>query len=185
MNVSMDLFTSSMGLVRQTTTDRVSNEGSDRTFRSIAEREEEKKQQEQSAGLPFPGQESQEDRSRIESLKSQAQQIASQADGELSSGQKSQLKAIQQEIGKISGMPMTENLVESAKKEAEQRKIELDTEQDVYAQSLSQDMEQLFGDSAQMNMAGNPGLQMLQQNALVTSIKSAGSTGLSGVKSRV
>ena len=135
----------------------------------VGEKEEEKKQQ---ALLPFPNQLSVEEKHKVDQLKAQAMQIASQAEEGLTSSQEAQIKSIQQQIGDITGMPMSENLAESAKKLAEQNKVEKKS-----ALNAEEDTE-LRAEQARMMSGGDDetaqhaGQGMLEHNALVTKIKS-------------
>lgn len=181
MNVSLDGGVGFLDLKTEALTGSYRQNSDQLSFRSIAEQEEEKRTQEQQSehtpGLPFPGQETPEERQRIEQLKNKAMQIASQAEGELTSEQEAQIKDIQQEIGKISGEPMSENLAAKAKEAAKQNKLEEEyiPEED----SKPEDNMGQFGEAgSEFGFGQNgPGMGMLRQNALVTSIKMGSGPG--------
>lgn len=180
MNVSMD---GALGFLEVKTTPLTSadRQGTDQlSFRSIAEQEEETRKQERSeqqVGLPFPGQETPEERHRIEQLKSKAMQIAAQSENGLTPEQEAEIKAIEKEIGKISREPMSEDLSGKAKKMAEQ--VRLEQNEILEEQSEFQTRIEEF-DAFGVELPkgdGGPGMAMLRQNALVTSIKSVGAGG--------
>lgn len=155
--------------------------------RNIDEQQAEKEQAEgrgqAEPGLSFPGQLSREEKQRIENLKSQAMQIASQGEDGLTAGQMSQIKAIEQEISNIGDMPMSENLMEKAKGVAEanqkdkvaqggQAEPDGQTEDE---QAFAEEMLAATGDDPKGD--GGPGMAMLRQRALVTAIKGFASGG--------
>lgn len=149
--------------------------GVDAYARSI---EEQQKEKEDAAphNMGLPGQESSQDRQRIESLRNQAMQIASQAHNGLSASQEAQIKDIERKIGKLSNLPMNENISNQAKKAAEENKIQQEQpiEDETMEQFQTQSEELQSGDASLTGFEGQPGMKMLHQNALVTAIKSSG-----------
>ena len=135
--------------------------------------EEEKKK---SPGLPFPSHPVAGEREEAERLKSQAMQIASQANGELTPSQEAQIKAIEKEVGEISGMPMTESLVDKAKEMAKQNKLEGEKAQSGETGAETTDPKEPQATLGQpgADPQGQAGQQMLHNNALATKIKSLG-----------
>lgn len=179
MNVSMD---GGVGFLDMKTVPLAGRgpQGSEQDYyRSIADQEEERLQAEKpeaenspSPGLPFPGQETREERMRIEQLKNQAMQIASEAEGGLSTEQESRIKAIEQEIRKISHQPMAEDLSGKAKKMAEQNRVDLEEAagQEKEFQARMDELDE--SDSKTSGESLGAGGAMLRQNALVTAIRS-------------
>ena len=145
--------------------------------RSIDEQEEEARKGETATpGIGMPGAVSEQERQEMELLRNKAMQIASQAEGDLTPGQEAEIKSIQHRINELGGMPMSENLTQAAKETAKQNQFQKRMEN---AEPEPTDMavgefQTLDGEDGALN----PGLQMLQRNALVTSIKSAGSQGM-------
>jgi hypothetical protein len=188
MNISSDLTSSPYGfedLVSKARPRQAEGLPQD-AFTSIAEEEEKKRQQAHPGGGAFPGQMSEEDRAKVEMLKSRAEQIAAQAENGLSSGQEAEIKDIQKQIGDITKMPMNENLVEKAKDQAEAKKAEAQANADQDDPSRNGQDGNMPGDQNRLDMAGQPGNQMLRQNAFITSVKTAGASlgASSGLKGR-
>ncbi|MGE4195428.1 MAG: hypothetical protein AB7E51_18750 [Pseudodesulfovibrio sp.] len=187
MNISTDLLDSPIGFDKLVSRPRVgSDEGKGNPFGLVTEKE---KQQEDSAvgGFSIPNEMTEEERARVESLKALAQQIASQADGSLDATQAARIKDIQKEIGKITKMPMGENLLESARRQAQANRLEKElqggNEDDAAAASVDDAMSAEENDP--LGLAGQPGKQMLHQKAFVTSVRTAGpGLSASSLKSR-
>jgi len=171
MNVSMDVGTSYSDF--GSTYRKVKSPEKDfgGQVNNLAADPEEKKGKGQSAvTFSFPNQLSAEEQQKVDALKNQAMQIAAQAKEGLSSGQMAQIKAIEQQIGKITGMPMSENLGEAAKKVAEQAKAENQLSQDMEEVQSQQSASQM-GEEKAGDMSAQSGTQMLQQKASMTAIK--------------
>jgi hypothetical protein len=187
MNISGDLTSSPYGFERLVSKPRVGQEegGPKDLFASIAEEEERQRQEARPSPGGIPGGMSEEDKSKVEMLMSRAEALAAQGEDGLTAGQEAEIRDIQKEISKIAKMPMGENLVEKAKDQAEARKAENQ------ASGGQDDQEQngrgnlMPDDPDRLDMADQPGNRMLQQNAYVTSVKTAGaSLGASGFKGR-
>ncbi|WP_319582982.1 hypothetical protein [uncultured Pseudodesulfovibrio sp.] len=187
MNISGDLTSSPYGFADLVTKARAGREDgvSKDLFVSIAEEEEKQRQGANQGAVSLPGGMSQEDRDKVEMLKSKAEAIASQAENGLTSGQEAEIRHIQKQISQISKMPMGENLVAKAKDQAQARKAENESFDDQNDPTKDRRDGQLPGDPNRLDMADQPGNRMLQQNAFVTSVKTAGAgLGSSGFKSR-
>jgi len=181
MNISMDIGStaSDFGSVFRTAKPQQSDFGEALAGGASGAPDEEERKK--SIGIGFPNQLSAEEQHRVDTLKNQAMQIASQSDGEMTASQQAQVKAIEQQVSDITGMPMSENLVDKAKKVAEDTKKVTDQTKAEQEEALtasnqidSQSFADLqgFGDQSGLGAEGQTGLQMLQQNALVTQIKS-------------
>ncbi|OIQ49631.1 hypothetical protein BerOc1_01556 [Pseudodesulfovibrio hydrargyri] len=187
MNISGDLTSSPVGFLDQVTKAREArDEGiSKDSFVSIAAEEERLRQEARPGSAGIPGGMSEEDKSKIEMLKSRAEAIAAQGENGLTSGQEAEIRDIQKQISKISKMPMGENLVEKAKDQSEAKKTEKQAfgDQDDPANNGRGGM--MPEDPDRLDMADQPGNRMLRQNAFVTSVKTAGAgLGASGFKSK-
>jgi len=112
----------------------------------------------------------------VERLFGRAEQIAAQAENGLSSGQEAEIKDIQKQIGDITKMPMNENLVEKAKDQAEAKKAEAQANADQDDPSRNGQDGNMPGDQNRLDMAEQPGNQMLRQNAFITTVKTAGAS---------
>ncbi|MEF2232388.1 MAG: hypothetical protein V3571_15755 [Pseudodesulfovibrio sp.] len=143
--------------------------------RNIDEQQEEKEEQSSTPGIGLPGSVSQQERQEMELLRNKAMQIASQAEGELSPDQEREIKAIQDRLSELGGMPMSENLTQAAKDTAKQNQTEK------LMQGEAEDAREASADESRMTDGEdgglNPGMQMLRRNALVTSIKGASAQG--------
>ena len=187
MNISGDLTSSPIGFLDVVTKAREGREEgvSKDSFVSIAAEEERLRQEARPGSAALPGETSEEDRSKIEMLKSRAEAIAAQGENGLTAGQEAEIRDIQKEISKISKMPMGENLVEKAKDQAEAKKADNQAfgGEDDPAKDGQDNLNP--GDPNRLDMADQPGNRMLQQNAFVTSVKTAGAgLGASSFKSR-
>ena len=154
-------------------------------FTSIAE-EERKQQEAQPGAMGLPGDMSEEDKSKIEMLKSRAESIAAQGEDGLTAGQEAEIRDIQKQINQISKLPMGENLVAKAKDQSKAKKAEkqFSGDQDDPANS-GRGGGMLPDNPDRLDMADQPGNRMLQQNAFITSVKTAGAgMGASSFKSR-
>jgi hypothetical protein len=187
MNISGDFTSSPLGFLDVVTKAR---EGRDEGmpndhFASIVA-EEEKSQQEAKPGFAMPGGMSEQDRAKIEMLKSRAEAIAAQSEDGLTAGQEAEIRDIQQEITKIAKMPMGENLVGKAKDQSEAKKTakQFSVEPDDQVEGGRGGV--MSDNPDRLDMADQPGNRMLQQNAFVTSVKTAGAgLGASSFKSRL
>lgn len=134
-----------------------------------------------SGGFSFPGQVSREEQQKIDNLKNEAMQIASSAEGGLTTAEEGRIKSIENEIGKIMGMPMHESLTNKTRKIAEnnirekQAKVTEKTEK-------NKSMQMNSNSASQSDAAAGSGMNMLQQKAFYTNIKlmSSGSSSFSG-----
>ena len=146
------------------------------TQRLDEQEEESGKGETSTPGLGLPGSVSEQERQEMELLRNKAMQIASQAEGELTPGQEAEIKSIQDRLKELGGMPMSENLTQAAKETAKYNQLQKrmwNDETELSDQAMGE-FQALDGEDGALN----PGLQMLQRNALVTSIKSAGSQGM-------
>lgn len=186
MNISSDLTSSPYGfeeLVNKARPRQAEGLPQD-SFTSVIEKEEDK-QQGQSGGVSFPGQMSEEERVKLEMLKGRAEQITAQATDGLTARQEAEIRSIQKEIGKITNLPMGENLVEKARHKAEANKIETQANGDQDDPSRNGQDGNMPGDQNRLDMAEQPGNQMLRQNAFITSVKTVGaSVGASSFKDK-
>jgi len=187
MNISGELTSSPCGFADLISKARAGREegASKDLFTSIAAEEERQQQEAQPGFASFPGQMSEQDKSKVEMLQSRAEALAAQAEDGMTSGQESELRDIQKQIRKITKMPMGENIVEKAKDQAEARKAENQAfgGQDDPEKNGRGDL--MPDDPDRLDMADQPGNRMLHQNAFVTSVKTAGaSIGASSFKSR-
>jgi hypothetical protein len=187
MNISGDLTASPLGFLDVVTKAReVRDEGiSKDSFVSIAAEEERQRQEAQPGSAAVPGGMSEEDRSRIEMLKSRAEAIAAQGEDGLTAGQEAEIRDIQKQISQISKLPMGENIVAKAKDQAAARKAE----NQAFGGQEDQDQkgrdDRMPDDPDRLDMADQPGNRMLRQNAFVTSVKTAGAgMGAAGFKGR-
>jgi hypothetical protein len=188
MKISGDLTSSPYGFLEEVTKAReVRNEGiSKDSFVSIAAEEERLREEARPGSAGIPGGMSEEDRSKVEMLKSRAEAIAAQGEDGLTAGQEAEIRDIQKQINQIAKVPMGENLVEKAKDQSEAKKAakQFGTDQEDPAES-GRGAGMLPEDPNRLDMADQPGNRMLQQNAFVTSVKTAGAgLGASGFKSR-
>lgn len=188
MNISGDITSSPLGFLDVVTKAR---EGRDEgvskdLFVSIAAEEERLRQEAQPGSVGIPGGMSEQDKSKIEMLRSRAESIMAQGEDGLTAGQEAEIRDIQQEITKIAKMPMGENLVGKAKDQSEAKKTakQFGVDQDDPAES-GRGGGMVPEDPDRLDMADQPGNRMLQQNAFVTSVKTAGAgLGASSFKSR-
>lgn len=174
MNVSMDVGSAfpEVGWPAQSSASR--QKGFEQEFRNSVEETEEEKKEKHAATLDFPGQLSKEEQHKVEQLKAEAMQIASQSEDGLTSGQEAQIKSIQQQIKDITGMPMSEDLVHKAKRTVEQNRVD-QTDKLKPEEQAEEDVQQMDAlGSGMMAADGHPGMQMLRQNSLVTQIKGMG-----------
>ncbi|MEZ7197505.1 hypothetical protein [Pseudodesulfovibrio karagichevae] len=187
MNISGDLTSSPLGFLDVATKAREGRgEGTSKDhFASIVAEEEKSRQEAQPGFGAMPGSMSEEDRSKVEMLKSRAEAIAAQGENGLTAGQESELRDIQKQIRQIAKLPMGENIVKKAKDHAAAKK----TENQAFGDQDDQEQKDRGGlmpnDPDRLDMADQPGNRMLRQNAFVTSVKTAGATlGASSFKSR-
>ncbi|MGE4290688.1 MAG: hypothetical protein AB7E32_00635 [Desulfovibrio sp.] len=180
MNVSLDTWSGFADICKTTRTAAQGKDFGEELAAAPAGEED----RQQTAGLSFPGQLSKEEQQKVENLKTQAMQIAAQADGGLSAGDESRIKAIEQEINKITGMPVSENLSAKAKHVAEEGRLEKQNE--LRDEDQLREQEAAFEQSGfkEMDLSGQPGMAVLQQKALVTAIRTAG-LGFTGVGGRI
>ncbi|XXJ21390.1 hypothetical protein ACR42D_17995 [Desulfovibrio caledoniensis] len=154
-------------------------------FASIVAEEEKSRQEGQPGFVAMPGGMSEQDRAKVEMLKSRAEAIAAQGEDGLTAGQEAEIRDIQQEITKIAKMPMGENLVGKAKDQSEAKKTakQFSVDQDDQVEGGRGGV--MSDDPDRLDMADQPGNRMLRQNAFVTSVKTAGAgLGASSFKSR-
>ncbi|MGE4422595.1 MAG: hypothetical protein AB7D39_09875 [Pseudodesulfovibrio sp.] len=188
MNISGDLTSSAYGfenIISKARTGREEEGVSKDLFVSIAAEEERQRQEAQPGAVAMPGEMSEEDRSRVEMLKSRAEAIAAQGEDGLTAGQESEIRDIQKQISQISKLPMGENIVAKAKDQAAAKKAENQAfgGQEDQEQKGRDDL--MPDDPDRLDMADQPGNRMLRQNAFVTSVKTAGAAlGASSFKSR-
>lgn len=192
MNISSDLLDSPYGFDKvesQALTRPAARQGNGNGANALEfEKYEEGASAGAACGFSIPNQTSKEEEARVESLKALAQQIASQAEGTLSPTQEAQIKDIQKEIRKITNLPMGENLVQSAKLQAQanQHQAEINGEYDEDAESLIQEEAMQAENDDPLGLAGQPGKQMLHNKAFVTSVRTAGrGLSLGGSKGRL
>jgi hypothetical protein len=155
----------------------------DSTAEALFKKRSQKKKDshEQSAGVAFPGQVSKEEQQKIDNLKNEAMQIASNSEGGLTPAEEGRIKRIENEIGKITGMPMHENLTYKTRKIAENNALEKQGKADE-KKNEQKSMQMRSDPASQSDAAAGSGMNMLQQKALYTNIKllNSGSSPLSG-----
>lgn len=174
MNVSMD-----SGLNKTASAyKRVKDSTAEAIFKTKKKKKNGKS--DESIGMGLPNQLSREEQQKVDNLKNQAMQIASKAEGGLTPVEAAQIKGIEKEIGKITGMPMHEGLTYKTKKIAESNALEkqkqINAEKNFMEQEAKSDM------AGKTGLVNDPGMQMLQQKSLVTNIKllNAGSSNFMG-----
>ncbi|WP_027178940.1 hypothetical protein [Maridesulfovibrio bastinii] len=140
-----------------------------------------KKDSHDSAGIAFPGQLSREEQQKIDNLKNEAMQIASNSQGGLTPAEEGRIKRIENEIGKITGMPMHENLTNKTRKIAENNKLEQQGKADE-KKDEQKSMQMRSDPASQSDAAAGSGMNVLQQKAFYTNIKlmNSGSSSFSG-----
>ncbi|WP_338668519.1 hypothetical protein [Pseudodesulfovibrio methanolicus] len=187
MNISGDLTSSPYGFENLISKARAGREEGGRKdlFGSIAAEEERQRQEARPGSGYVPGGMSEEDKSKVEMLQSRAEALAAQAEDGLTSGQESELRDIQKQIRKITKMPMGENIVEKAKDQAAAKKAENQAFGGPGDQEKNGRGDLMPDDPDRLDMADQPGNRMLQHNAFVTSVKTAGAgIGAAGFKGR-
>lgn len=137
----------------------------------------------ESSTISFQRQLTPEEEKRVLFLKNMLAQLLTMADGQPTDEQKARIKEIENELEKITGVKMQSRISDATNKMAGDKKEDDEEERDRQARGIDPKEAVHSRKPEKGSQAMNPGMQMLQRNALFANLKTMlDSSDISSIK---